>query len=292
MCNKNFFIFLLSSKFRIVVNVELSASEDEFFPIIRYSFRSERDKLRDEMETLRQLKKEEDERRAAEAALEAERLAEEKRQAELDKEEREKVIQEATERLRKETEEAEEKRKKEAEEAEEKRKKEAEERKEEEDDNGNGGDNGNGAHDDGNGADGDGGDNGNGTHDYRGGNDGDGDDSGNGDDDGDGDDDNSDSDGGDGGAAGVGAAVGTDEEEMCAGLMAFHCDRAERRAERRLQKIKSLDEEISRIREKKHFPKQICLQSPYHSILSTQSFLLKQKLSTVNLYAGLLSRSL
>ena len=61
------------------------------------------------MATLRQLKKEEDERRAAEAALEAEWLAEEKKQAELNKEEREKVLQEATDRLRKDTEEAEEK---------------------------------------------------------------------------------------------------------------------------------------------------------------------------------------
>ena len=229
------------------------------------------------MATLRQLKKEEDERRAAEAALEAEWLAEEKRQAELDKEERDKVIQEATDRLRKDMEEAEEKRKKAAkEEEEEKRKKEEEERKKKEewreDDNGNGDEdeddnnNGNGGHyedDNGNGGDNDGnaGESGGGG----GGNGGDGGDKDSGNKGDNKDDDNGDGRGG--GAVGVGT---TDEEEMCSGLMAFHLEREERRIEfagwrmevidyaqqkaarMREEKIKSLDKEISRITEQKN----------------------------------------
>ena len=76
----------------------------------------------------------------------------------------------------------------------------------------------------------------------------------------------------------MGAAVGTDEEEMCAGLMAFHCEREERKVQvagwslevrdylqqrqsegsshaeqvaemLRQEKIKALDEQIKRIKE-------------------------------------------
>ena len=76
----------------------------------------------------------------------------------------------------------------------------------------------------------------------------------------------------------MGAAVGTDKEEMCAGLMAFHCEREERKVHvagwslevcdylqqrqnkgsshakqmaemQRQEKIKALDEQIKRIKE-------------------------------------------